>query len=423
VAATGGSATDAPASDIAALRAQIAALTARLDQMEAAQKKAGQKMAQSAPTVTTRTKERVTISGLMQVHLRGFSGQSADIDQRADTFRLRRARITLAGRISPRITGTISIDPAKRLLLIHEPLAGAGGIKQRTNMLQDLKIYYLVNRGKTNRRYFDVGQFTIPLGYEGDLVSSRALQTEDRALMFSQRDPFDGGFGSVRDTGMQLRGVTGAFSYWLGVFNGLGERQNNLALSDPKAVVARLMYRPAGVPGLRLGISGARGNTRNTEAPADLPGREILDERADRSVFNLFSAYKRGKLTLQTEYLASESMFANFVGLPPAPGRSLIRREIRSYYGSAGYRFQRRLEGVVRYDLFNFDQQLEDAAARDITLGLNYYIKGNNAKIQANLVHRSGGSGISAANNFSDTTVKDFQGGRTELRLNFQTAF
>jgi hypothetical protein len=62
--------------------------------------------------------------------------------------------------------------------------------------------------------------------------------------MFTQRDPFDGGYGDVRDTGVQLRGTQGQFDFRLGVFNGFGDRQNTLAVSDAKAVLGMLTFRP-----------------------------------------------------------------------------------------------------------------------------------------------------------------------------------
>jgi hypothetical protein len=118
--------------------------------------------------------------------------------------------------------------------------------------------------------------------------------------MFTQRDPFDGGYGDVRDTGIQLRGNFGALAYRLGVFNGYGDRQNTLAVSDPKAVIGLLSYTaPAGssLSGLTIGVSGATGNTgQSTGLIRTLP-------RTERDIKNAFIAYKRNKLSLQAEYL------------------------------------------------------------------------------------------------------------------------
>lgn len=415
------------AADIAALRKQVTELSARLEKMEKQVAKAKGTKAAAVP-ITVKSGERVTVSGLMQVNFRGYDG-SADAMMMptrtpADTFQLRRANLAFDARITPRLDATLGFNFAKRLRLIRSPLTGQGGINQRSNILQTLELSYLLQRkSKDNRDYLDIGQFTLPIGYEGDLVSSSDLQTVDRALMYTQRDPFDGGYGSVHDTGAELRGTHGNVDYRLGLFNGLGERQNALALSDAKAIVGRLLYHPALVKGLRLGVSAARGNTRNTSAPPDLPGREVLGNRADRSIFNLFAAYKHGRLNLQSEYMRATSELLGVEGLPPAPGRSLALRKIDSHYLSVAYRLNKHLEGVARYDIFDFNRQLPDAAARDLTFGLNYYLKGDNAKIQANIVRRHGGADISTGNQFLKGTSRDFQNDRTELRLNFQSAF
>ncbi len=415
------------AADIAALRKQVAELSARLEKMEkqAAQAKTQEK--DGAVPITVKSGARVTVSGLMQVNIRGYNDADDAMmtgSGRADTFQLRRANLVFDARITRRLDATLGVNFAKRLRLIRSPLTGQGGISQRGNILQTLELSYLLHRAsKDNRTYLDVGQFTLPIGYEGYLASSSALQTVDRALMFTQRDPFDGAYGSTHDTGIQLRGVKGEVDFRLGVFNGLGERQNTTALSDNKAIVGFLSVRPSRVKGLRLGLSGARGNTRNTSAPPDLPGREVLNNRADRSIINAFIVYKIRKWTLQSEVMRTTSFLSGVEGLPPAPGRSLVRREIESHYFSGGYRINEHLEFVTRYDVFNFDRQLQNAAARDITLGLNYYLKGNNAKIQANIVRRNGGVDISPGNQFSRGTSRDFQNDRTELRLNFQSAF
>jgi hypothetical protein len=172
-----------------------------------------------------------------------------------------------------------------------------------------------------------------------------AIQTIERALMFAARDPFGGGFGDIRETGIQLRGsLGGQFDYRLGLFNGLGERQNQSASSDTKAVIARLVYRPRGIDGLQLGISGATGNTRN--ATAQVGG---VPQRADREVLNALRGLQKDKFTVQTEFMTADSQ--RLAAVSPS-----FDRDIRSYYGSVGYLFTPKLEGVLRYDYLDLDR-------------------------------------------------------------------
>src|SRR6185436_3932437 len=98
-------------------------------------------------------------------------------------------------------------------------------------------VQYLLKKTPRGAHSFTIGQFKIHIGYEGDQVTLANMQMVERALMFTQRDPFGGGFGDIRDTGAELRGTVGEWDYRLGLFNGFGERQNALALSDAKAVM------------------------------------------------------------------------------------------------------------------------------------------------------------------------------------------
>jgi hypothetical protein len=202
------------------------------------------------------------------------------------------------------------------------------------------------------------------------------------------RDPIRGNYGNGRDTGVQLRGSQGKFDYRLGVFNGFGERQNGLAVSDAKAFIGRLAYKVT--PDWQIGGSLARGNTGVNSSV-----------RADRNLWNAFTYYKKNKLSLQGEYTEGNYM-DSLNGT----------QDIRSYYGNVGYFFTPKLEGVARADYFDYKNL--NAAINQYTLGLNYYLKGNNAKIQLNLVHTDGNSAAPGST---------FDNDATELRTNFQVAF
>ena len=433
-------------STIDMLRSQIEELTERLNKIEADSKKAAETAVKNAPTVSA--KEKVTISGLLQVRgdafgkEEGFGSNGSPIsstNRQFDTFRLRRAEVRVsAPAITSRISGTVMLDFAKRLSASSSSVTALPGtptitINQGSNVLQELQISYLLRKARMaasgaptaagasstppapNNIYIDAGQFKLPIGYEGDLVSSSAIQTIDRALMFGARDPFGGGYGDVRDSGVQLRGTQGQFEYRLGVFNALGERQNDNATSDTKALVARLLFKPRSIEGLQVGVSGAMANTRNaTAAVSSVP------QQADRSLANFFAAYKKNKWTLQTEYLTGDAQ-----RLPS--DISAFNRDVRGYYGHVGYLFTPKIEGVLRYDYFDFDTKLNDASVRDLIAGINYYIKGNNAKIQLNVVKRNGGADLNSANFFgsssSSSNPRGFASDRTELRLQGQVAF
>lgn len=389
----GGTPVQAQQTEVEALRAQIAELSARLGKIEEENAAAAAAAKAKAATPPVTTKSPVVLSGLFQLHSLNYFDQDKAFPRTADTFRIRRAELRLtAPSITSRISGTVQLDFAKAV----QNTAAAPLIRARDSVLQEIQISYLLNKKGTNQTQVDVGQFKIPIGYES-LQSSAALPLIERSLIFSQRDPFDGSYGDQRDTGIQLRGTQGQFAYRVGVFNGFGDRQNTLAISDPKAVLAWLSYKPKGISGLEFGVSGGKGNTGNSANNGTGP-------RTDRDLKNAFITYKKNKLTLQGEYLTGDSQLIDNTGL----------RKIKGYYGSVSYLFNPKIEGVFRYDYLDTDKTLGNAAVRDLVFGANYYIKGNNAKIQTNLIFRNGGAG---------SPIAGLRPDRTELRTAFQIGF
>lgn len=85
------------------------------------------------------SKPTITVSGLAQIHARGFAGQSGPVAETPDTFLLRRAEIRVSAVVTPHISGYISVDPAKQLSI------GANGANQSSNVLQEVVISYQVS--------------------------------------------------------------------------------------------------------------------------------------------------------------------------------------------------------------------------------------------------------------------------------------
>ncbi len=417
-------------SETEALRAEIEALTARLDTLEQA-RNASSDATKAAPPATARFP--IVISGLLQAQYANFSGENgAAFPRQQSTFRLRRAEMRItAPAITDRISGTVQFDFARGVS--SSAAQGQQALTTSASILQELQLSYLLKKasaqtgtptqaGATSSTplpdniYVDVGQFKLPIGYEGDLVSSAALQTIERALLFRARDFNGGGRGDIRDTGLQLRGTLGGnLDYRLGVFNGLGERQDLLSTGNGKAIVARLMYRPRSLDGLQVGVSGAQGNTSVAQTSLT-----TLPQRFNRNVYTAFAVYKKNKITFQNEYGTGHDQNRTS-GLTGVAARE---RKFSGYYSSLGYLFTSEIEGVLRYDYFKFDRNVKDTGVRELTAGINYYIKGNNAKIQANIVRVQGAQGLTAANGFGGGGQGNgFQNDRTEFRLQGQVSF
>ena len=319
-------------------------------------------------------------SGLGQVHARLFNDQNGPAAETKSTLLLRRAELKVTATITPRINGWIMIDPAKQLS------ANANGVTQSSNILQELVVSYKV----AEKTFFDIGQYKVHIGYEGDLLSAGATPNIERSLIYQARDPLGGGNGDVRDTGARVRGSIKKFDYWAGIYNGLGDRQNTTASADDKIYAGRLLLNA--VKGLQVGVSG---------------GSASGDTGLHRRIINAFVVYKHDRVTLQSEYTSGENKF-----------------DFRGYYAHAGWTFTPRWEGTLRYDTYDFDRRRSggDSTVTDSIVGVNYLLAGKNARIQANLIHRNGGSDLTAANGFW-TNATTFANDRNELRLNFQVAF
>lgn len=396
------------AADITALQAQIAALQARLDKIEAQQKAAATSGA-AAPLKKGGFTSPVYVTALLQDQYNAIGNQKGVGAPSQSGFRLRRAEVRVsAPNITDRIGAQVMFDPAKDPFSTSNAnyAAGKDTLTNANDILQDFILTYrLGEMTGPAATYIDAGQFKIPLGYEGDLVSSSALETTERAQIFRTRDIAGAGYGDIRDQGVRLRGSfdrKGEVGYDAGVFQGLGERQNDLATGTPKAFVGRLIFRPAN-SGFQAGISGSKADTRSPLAPI-ATGAAAADPvlPLNRNFYNGFLVYNRSRFGARAEYTNGRS------DVRTAPGTF---KNASGYYGLLTYQINPKWQLVGRYDWLRQKLAAGNGTSIESTLGLNYFIKGNNAKIQTDLVKVDG-----EANAFS--TVNSIQ-----LRSEFQVAF
>jgi phosphate-selective porin len=284
----------------------------------------------------------------------------------ADTFRLRRSELRFSGEIMPKVKWSIMFDLAKALSLNSTtttiggtPVVRSVGVNQASRVFQEAYI----TLGYFKHANIQLGQYKIPLSQEG-LQSSAALDTVERALFMSDRAR-GGVLGDVRDLGLMAFGPLGKqVEYQVGVFNGLGETQNDVDSNNEKAFAGRLVFHPTAIKGLQIGGSGAWAPKTQTVIPL-------------RQRLGFEAIYQREKLRLKSEFMLGVD--------------GDIHR--RGYYAHAGYRFMPKVEGIFRFDMFDPDTGRESTAAtateRDYIGGINYYIKENNFKLQFNYVRKT----------------------------------
>jgi hypothetical protein len=159
-----------------------------------------------------------------------------------DTFRIRRARFTLRGEITPRIDWEVSAE------LSASPVLRDAFVTLKPAPWANVR----------------VGQFVTPFSLER-ITSTSRLETIDRLI--DTLTP-------SRDFGVELRSgrpIAGWLTYGLAVINGAG--QNELDDNDAKDVVARVAAAVPGFQGLTVGLNGATGEQpdgRRTRRGADV---------------------------------------------------------------------------------------------------------------------------------------------------------
>jgi hypothetical protein len=280
-------------------------------------------------------------------------------DEWDTTFRVRRAELKVKGEIVPDLLAySVMIDPAKLLSFETEdvpvenqqpPPAGPDEVETvpvpqppgDTSILQDFYVTLLTEYADVS-----IGQFKIPVSYEGFNSSSKLLLPERAAVSRA--------FGDRRDLGIRAEKQFEYFGYVAGVFN--GEGPNRLDSNDQKDLALRLEAYP--MDGLVLGVVGyASVGERDTEdTTKDRLEGDVKVEIADAIV--------------QAEYIHAWN------------GAEGARTQGHGVYAAVGYTFLDRVQPLVRVGFLNldFDEQGYDMIYE---LGANYFIEGHEAKLQA----------------------------------------
>jgi hypothetical protein len=296
-----------------------------------------------------------------------------------DTFRLRRAEIALIGSITPRVDYRVMIDPAKVVgvntttTTVSTPSGTTSVVNSvtsnaTTNILQDLWVGFQL----TPRFRAEIGQQKTGLSEEGD-HSSGQLLTVERSIM-NTLPATVGRIGDIRDTGAVLRYKHPLGSLNFGIWDDNGATQNSLDTDRLKFADASAYF--TGIRHLTLGVWG--GTNLGDAKPA------AARDRAGVTVL-----YQSGPHLLEAEgayaldYAAGAPLFARTIGL--------------GGYVLYAHTISRQWQLVGRYD--EWDPAVHGGITtagltiapsshnlREYTLGVNYYLRAHNAKVQTNYI-------------------------------------
>jgi hypothetical protein len=321
----------------------------------------------TAQDSTARAGHTVEVHGFVQVYYR--TGDPTI----KDGYRLRKADVKFSGDISPHITWRVGFDAAK-LLTLTESAVTIGdssalrdaAVDQRTRILQDAALTVSLHKFL----WLDIGQQLLPLSLEGK-ISSGYIETIERTLFITERSRAVG-LGDVRDIGASANGLLPVgLEYHVGLFNETGESQGTTDPNDQKAVIGRIAYHVAAIPGLQFGGSGA------------FEGGPF-EQRRERAGSE--AQYRNGVVTLRAETMSARD--------------GALRRF--GWYSLGAWRPVPRLEVIGRFDSWDRDRYHEtstfDGYERQITAGSSYLLDGGNAKFAVNIVHQSFPNITSTAN-------------------------
>jgi hypothetical protein len=289
-------------------------------------------------------------SALLQFWLFG-----ADQDEdETFTFRVRRAELRVKGEIVPKTIGyQIQIDPSRALELTNKEIPVDDGGGGTTTVLQPpgdpagpvtiLQDYFIIFM--TDYADISVGQFKIPVSYEGYNSSSK--------ILFPERALVSRAYGDKRDIGLRLEKKLGDyFGYTLGFYNGTGQNR----LDDDIAKDGSLRLEAYPIEGLTIAGVGY-----TTIGKRETSGRDRLEVDARYDAHDLY-------------------VLGEYIHAWDTANRSAYV-EGHGAYLEAGYTLFGHLQPMARIGFLERDLDLEGDRVRHYELGASWLFQKNEAKV------------------------------------------
>lgn len=237
-----------------------------------------------------------------------------------------------------------------------------------------------------------VGQFKPPMGLER-FIPDEMLYLIDRSQVTDHLVP-NGNLGDSfdRDYGIELGGKLSEsrFAYAVALMGGNGANNDHLGERGSYLLDGALIWHPwqSKNDGLDLKMGGAVSYRRNQDIDLSrqLPGSNRLGyghfDGTDTH-FNVFLDLAWGPASFQ-----GEGFYAIYNSYDP----ELPDIDAQGFYVQAAYFLNPRWQAAGRYEEFDPNVHAEDSEnMRWITLGLNYYLLGNQLKLMANYIFKSEG--------------------------------
>jgi phosphate-selective porin OprO/OprP len=285
-----------------------------------------------------------------------------------DRFLLRRARINATGTFAEHFDFKIEFDLA-------------GTLSDTTGLRAGMTDGY-INWNRYDWANVKVGQFKTPFGYE-QLLSDTKLYTAERTLA---NDRLTMG----RQLGVQVGGdvLEKRLFYASGMFNGSGVN-NNYNDNDSFMFVERL----GGIPwqGKLFNKDGKWSVAGNVFYSDDRGltgmGDFGFDSSAAPGVDGIFTGVRKGAAADTQFRWGPVDIWLEYFLVNFDPDNGIPARDFNSegYYAQAGYfLWKDKLQALVKYESFDPNVDKRGNTTDTWTFGMNYYIKGDDLKLQLN---------------------------------------
>ena len=318
--------------------------------------------------------EMPKISGFVQGMYQANLNEEGDLID--NTFRMRRVRLSVDGKLSPKVSYKLQGDFTRSPMLV-DAYVKYKACNEFAVQVGQFKTPFTIESpiNPVNLEIFDYGEVIQQLGGYKDVCGVGGLG-RDIGVMFT------GDLFPVKDKSYSI------VNYAVGVFNGNGPTTTDN--NNRKDLVGRLEVHP-GLKDLTLSGSYYYGKYTKEE-----------NINCTRNRWAAGAQYNDGKLVLRGEYVGGTTGWLEY-SFNDHTGLSVDSREnfynSNGYYAQAGYYFNlgkdksQKLMPVLRYEHFTANDAVVDGGTNWYTAGINYWpLKSVNFKLDYSLVQKESGT-------------------------------
>lgn len=307
-------------------------------------------------------KKKFSVSAKKPLNIAGYTQIGYTDDKTTgtfDTFRIRRARLTLSGDFSERISYKLQVDASPSPKSVIESVDFAKQKVKTTRVLTPILIDAQLDYKIKPDLKLSIGQFKVPFSLE-NLASSPRLDTINRTNVVENLTPGrDVPKAQGRDIGILLSGEYSDESgkkildYNAGIFNGSGI--NTTDDNNAKDFSTRVVYYP--IENFFAGVSNYTGKYGATKL-------------------------KKERTGLEFSYIKEKVAYPYFLKGEYVNGKD-DKTEKAGWYVLTGIKFKPEYEFVARYETLNLDKSISGNKQDITTIGLNYFLT-KESKLQVN---------------------------------------